>query len=178
MIGKGRIRVLRKLSILQAGGFSACSRWLSEERATPPDPRRTTHRMPEVCQPRADANPRHPALAPLPGCESFRVANPVVSLRSTTGYRLLSLRDTEIPRFSRDGVSRHSVTSHGQTGPNPGATLRKTPPLLLLQLRQDGPGLAVNITEATRPLAGEDFLSARFRFCRLIRPDFRTGEIE
>jgi hypothetical protein len=32
-------------------------------------------------------------LAPLPGCVMRRAANPVVSLRSTTGYKLESLRD-------------------------------------------------------------------------------------
>ena len=38
-------------------------------------------------------------LAPLPGCVMRRAGNPVVSLRSTTGYRLESLRD-------KDGRSR------------------------------------------------------------------------
>ena len=32
-------------------------------------------------------------LAPLPGCAMRRAGKPVVSLRSTTGYKLLSLRD-------------------------------------------------------------------------------------
>ena len=32
-------------------------------------------------------------LTPLPGCVIRRAGNPVVSLRSTTGYRLESLRD-------------------------------------------------------------------------------------
>jgi len=35
-------------------------------------------------------------LAPLPGCVDLRIRDPVVSLRSTTGYKLKSLRLEEI----------------------------------------------------------------------------------
>ena len=36
---------------LQAGGLRAISRWLSEARATPPDVRQNTNRIPAGCQP-------------------------------------------------------------------------------------------------------------------------------
>jgi hypothetical protein len=80
--------------VLYPGGIPACSRWLSEARATPPEPRRKTPRTPEVCQPLPDALTHRP-LAPLPGCGSSHVTHPVVSLRSTTGYKLASLRDED-----------------------------------------------------------------------------------
>ena len=48
-----------------------------------------------VCQRLPDALTYRRTLAPLPGCGSSRVTNPVVSLRSTTGYRLGSLRDQQ-----------------------------------------------------------------------------------
>jgi hypothetical protein len=43
-------------------------------------------------------------LAPLPGCDFVSLSNPVVSLRSTTGYRLESLRD----KFGRPAFIRSS----------------------------------------------------------------------
>ena len=44
-------------------------------------------------------------LAPLPGCEeSLLLEKPVVSLRSTTGYRLSSLRDKTCPRGANGGL--------------------------------------------------------------------------
>ena len=53
-------------------------------------------------------------LAPLPGCALRRVGNPVVSLRSTTGYRLLSLRDEKrrakpIRRVDASGILVWSI---------------------------------------------------------------------
>ena len=83
-----------RAEVLYPGGIPACSRWLSEARATPPEPRRKTPRTPEVCQPLPDALTHRP-LAPLPGCGPSRFTHPVVSLRSTTGYKLASLRDED-----------------------------------------------------------------------------------
>jgi hypothetical protein len=48
-----------------------------------------------VCQLLPDALTHRPPLAPRPGCGSFRITDPVVSLRSTTGYKLESLRDED-----------------------------------------------------------------------------------
>jgi len=39
-----------KVAIIQAGGFPACSRWLREVRATPPDHSPHDERIPEGCQ--------------------------------------------------------------------------------------------------------------------------------
>jgi len=57
-------------------------------------------------------------LAPLPGCMMLRTGNPVVSLRSTTGYTLSSLRDM--------GFRHHAPMFRGAPIPAPGAT-RNTP---------------------------------------------------
>jgi hypothetical protein len=46
-----------------------------------------------VCQHLPNALTHRPPLAPLPGCSSSHITHPVVSLRSTTGYKLKSLRD-------------------------------------------------------------------------------------
>ena len=48
-----------------------------------------------MCQPTANTTTSRPPLAPLPGCDSSRGVNPVVSLHSTTGYKLASLRDED-----------------------------------------------------------------------------------
>jgi hypothetical protein len=65
--------------------MEACSRWLSV--ATPPD----WVKKRNAC--RRHASDREAALAPLPGCDRLGMRSPVVSLRSTTGYKLSSLRD-------------------------------------------------------------------------------------
>ena len=39
------------LLLSEPGGFKAISRWLSEERATPPETKRNKSRIPEGCQP-------------------------------------------------------------------------------------------------------------------------------
>ena len=45
------IRAARVPSCLQAGGLAAISRWLSEARATPPEPSGKTQCIPEGCEP-------------------------------------------------------------------------------------------------------------------------------
>jgi hypothetical protein len=51
--------------------------------------------------------------APLPGCVGRRAGNPVVSLRSTTGYKLLSLRDgrRRVKPVSQSGAGGNPVWS-------------------------------------------------------------------
>jgi len=82
---------------LDAGGITWGSRWLSA--ATPPDP------VPPKSAPRQGCYRfsacRYP-LASLRDADSFAIRGPVVSLapRSTTGYRMKSLRDDHASSFS------------------------------------------------------------------------------
>jgi hypothetical protein len=53
----------------------------------------------------ANTSDVHPAmLAHRPGCVTRSTGHPVVSLRSTTGYRLLSLRDAYHQLFDAEGI--------------------------------------------------------------------------
>gem|GEM_PF-2960073 len=49
-VSKLKTMTASKVAIREAGGFPACSRWLSEVRATPPDHSPQSDRIPEGCQ--------------------------------------------------------------------------------------------------------------------------------
>ena len=102
-------------AIVDAGGIPACSRWLSE--ATPPVGEHTMNScILKGCQPRGVPRRAQNNQAGIPpGCVPVTEALPVVSLRSTTGYELSSLRDATprpIPTKSPvAGTSDHSKGS-------------------------------------------------------------------
>ena len=81
------------------GGIPACSRWLSV--ATPPDSYRAMNRTLAGVPARFGVIWHPPLAGTPPVCGIFFIACPVVSLRSTTGYRLTSLRLEESPSLSR-----------------------------------------------------------------------------
>ena len=96
-IRRGIRRALSRLSFADAGGIPSGSRWLSE--ATPPVSRRSEIRTPAG----VPSDALQPAmLASLRDAGIFSLHLPVVSLvpRSTTGYRMESLRDDHANSFS------------------------------------------------------------------------------
>jgi len=64
---QGPFRISVGFAASEPGGFTAISRWLSEVRATPPDPGRITPGIPEGCQRATPPQAFSPPLRPLPG---------------------------------------------------------------------------------------------------------------